>query len=165
MSPTGATHVMNEAVRHYILQGVAATPTVLAYLLKHAPKQLWDRRPDPERFTLREVVAHLADWETVWQERLGKVRDEDRPTLPDRDPDQMAKEHDYEHADVGASLRRFQESRQDVLKLLESLELAQWSRFGHHTTRGILTIQDLAVIILGHDHYHLAQVVEWIESP
>ncbi|OGF54585.1 MAG: hypothetical protein A2Z21_06850 [Candidatus Fraserbacteria bacterium RBG_16_55_9] len=157
--------MINEAVRKYILQGTAASPTVLAYLLKNAPKQVYDRRPDPERFTIREVVAHLADWESVWMERLSKVRDEDRPTLPDRDPDQMAKEHGYEHADVGASLRRFQEGRREVLKLLENLEPSEWSRIGHHTTRGTLSIHDLAVIMLGHDNYHLVQVTEWIELP
>lgn len=157
--------MINEGVRSYILQGLQATPAVLAHLLKHASKQIWDKRPDPERFTLREVAAHLADWESVWQERLGRVRDENHPILPDRDPDQLAKDHDYAHADVGASLRRFQEGRKKVLQILEELELSAWSRTGQHTTRGTLSIHDLAVIILGHDGYHLKQVTEWIELP
>ncbi|MBI3460036.1 hypothetical protein HY009_03800 [Candidatus Acetothermia bacterium] len=48
--------------------------------------------------------------------------------------------------------------------MLENLEISQWSRKGNHTERGLLTMQDLAVIIVGHDSYHLRQVAEWIEK-
>ena len=156
--------MINEAVRHYILQGISATPVVLTHLLQDTNRQIWDRRPDPERFTLREAVAHLADWESVWLARLGKVIKLDRPILPDLDTDQMAKEHNYSQADLQASLKTFQEGRKKILQLLEKLELGQWSRTGNHTSRGTLSIQDLAVIILGHDNYHLAQVAEWTDA-
>jgi len=156
--------MINEGVRHYLLEGLSATPTVLNHMMSNAMKSTWDKRPDPERFTLREVAAHLADWEGVWFERLDKVRTQEMPTLQGYDPDDFLKKNNYAQIEVGTSLKRFQEGRAKILKMLEALEVSQWSRKGNHTERGLLTMQDLAVIIVGHDSYHLRQVAEWIEK-
>ncbi|MBI1743186.1 DinB family protein [Candidatus Acetothermia bacterium] len=156
--------MINEGVRHYLLEGLSATPAVLSHMMSSAPKSVWDKRPDPERYTLREVAAHLADWEGVWFERLDKVRTQEMPTLQGYNPDDFLKKNNYAQIEVGTSLKRFQEGRAKILKMLENLEISQWSRKGNHTERGLLTMQDLAVIIVGHDSYHLRQVAEWIEK-
>ena len=156
--------MINEGVRYYLLQGLSATPTVLNHMMSYATKSIWDKRLDPERFTLREVVAHLADWEGVWFERLDNVRTQEMPTLQGYVPDDFLKKNNYAQIEVGTSLKQFQEGRAKILKMLEALEPSQWSGGGNHTERGLLTMQDLAVIIVGHDSYHLHQVAEWIEK-
>ena len=52
----------------YLLSALEGAPDVIAALLDGVPPDdaLWDRRPDPERFSLREIVAHLADWDGVY---------------------------------------------------------------------------------------------------
>jgi hypothetical protein len=155
---------VNEATCRYLLEGLAATPVVLAYLLDETGAEIWDRRPDPERFTIREVVAHLADWEAISLRRLERIRAEKDPLLPDIDEGELAKRNDYAHVAVGNGLRSFQRSRTQLLKMLAQLEPSEWVRIAHHETRGRLNIQDLATIVLGHDNYHLRQVTEWIES-
>jgi uncharacterized damage-inducible protein DinB len=124
---------------------------------------IWDRRVDPERFTLREILAHLADWESVWMERLERMHAEQEPILPDIDEGKLTKQNDYPNADVSNSLQRFRQGRTNLLQALERLEPSEWSRTAYHETRGSLNVQDLAMIILGHDGYHLRQVAEWIE--
>ena len=64
--------MMPAAVRKYLLSALAGTPVVADRLLLdvHADDPRWDFRPEPDRFTLREVVAHLADWEPIHLERL-----------------------------------------------------------------------------------------------
>ena len=73
-------------IRNYLLAGLAATPDILDALLKDAADDspLWDARPDLERFTIREALAHLADWEPIWQARIIRIRDEDSPELRKR---------------------------------------------------------------------------------
>src|SRR5437879_4197786 len=54
--------------RKYVLAGLTGSPDVLEALLKDVGPNdpAWDKRPDPERFTIREVLAHLADWEGIF---------------------------------------------------------------------------------------------------
>lgn len=155
--------MVNERVHHYLREGLEATPIVLGRLLERATEEIWDRRPDPQRFTPREAIAHLADWEPIWSERLERLRTEVDPLLPSRDPDQLAKEHDYANAQPRDSLRRFQEGRAQLLQRLAGLAPHEWGRTGRHGEIGTISIQDLAQLILGHDGYHLRQVAELID--
>src|SRR5689334_12368800 len=100
--------------RRYVLAGLSSTPEVLATILKglDSSDSAWDFRPDPERFTLREMVAHLADWDPIFLHRLERIRDEDNPNLPDLDEGQIAIESDYAHQDPVENLNRFRQGRE-----------------------------------------------------
>jgi len=152
-----------ERARRYLATALAGTPAVVARLLRGAGPDDYDRRPDPERFTLREVIAHLADWEGVWWERLEAVRTRHRPVLPGYDEGQWAIDHDYAHADVERQLACFAERRRRLVALLESLGPQDWERVGLHTEVGEITLEGLAVLVLGHDGYHTRQIAEWLQ--
>jgi uncharacterized damage-inducible protein DinB len=154
--------MLPEGARRYLLHGLSATPVTVDRLLRAAAPEDWDRRPDPERFTLREVIAHLADWEPVWQERIQAIRTHDRPTLQSYDESQWAIDHDYAHAVPVEQQTRFRESRARLLHVLQDLSPEEWERAGIHTQWGPLSLEAMAVLILGHDGYHLRQIAEWL---
>ncbi len=160
--------MLNEFTRRYLLDGLRHTPNVLAHVLApivtEAPSESWDRRPVADRFTLREVLAHLADWDTVWRERLELILTEDTPYLPDRDPEQLARDRDYGSAHPTTSLERFQTRRAELVERLRHLNAEAWGRTGQHQVHGAFTVADLAATALGHDSYHLAQAAEWIRT-
>src|SRR5689334_15273409 len=110
--------MLPDQARGYLLHGLGATPVVVDRLLREATPDDYDRRPDPERFTLREVLAHLADWEPIWLERLRKLRTESQPALPSYDEGQLAIDHDYAHADVNEQQARFRDGRAALLRFL-----------------------------------------------
>lgn len=155
--------MLPEKTRYYLMEGMSAPPNVLTHLLKGATDAELDRRPDPERFTLREAVAHLADWDTIWLERLTAMRDRDRPTIQGYDEGQLAVDHDYAHADVGDQLALFRERRERLMAFFRALTPEEWDRQGLHTELGPMSISDWAAQILGHDGYHLRQAVEWLQ--
>lgn len=148
----------------YILSGLEATPTVLQLLLLHQPEIAFDKRPDPERFSLREVVCHLADWEGVWLGRMQKMASEDDPELPGYDEGQWAIDHQYSVANAQEQIRKFVEGRKALVAFLKSLSPEQWERTGLHSQWGSVSIVSLATIVLGHDGYHTKQIVEWLNS-
>jgi len=156
--------VINPGALNYTLDGLTGAPVALAGLLARATDAHWDHRPDPERFTLREVLAHLADWEPIWLERAGKILSEEGATLPGYDPDAFAREHDYAGADVQESLEEYRRGRAALLARLPELSDAAWNRRGRHGELGPLPLYQLAQLILGHDVYHLRQVAEWLEA-
>ena len=101
----------------------------------------WDFRPDPARFTLREVVAHLADWEPIHLERLTRMLEEENPMLPDIDESKMAAENDYAHSDPRASLEWLRGGRLKVTKLLSTLLPGEWTREGDREKIGPVTVE------------------------
>jgi hypothetical protein len=149
------------AVLRYLQGGLAATPIVLEQLCAGITTEEMDRQVDPERFTLREAIAHMADWEGVWEERISRMVEEDNPVLPGYDEGQWAIDHDYAHSDFAEQLDRFRAGREKLTALLASLGPEEWGRTCIREDIGPLTIGDLATLVLGHDGYHLRQVVEF----
>ncbi len=154
--------MLPERTRNYLILGLEGSPIVLERLLRSSDDAACDRRPDPERFTVREVMAHLADWEGVWLERMTRMRTQAHPTLLGYDEGEWAIAHDYAHLDVADSLAKFRAGRADLTQFLRSLAPEEWERTGLHAEQGPLTIADLATLIISHDGYHSRQLVEWL---
>ena len=154
------------SARNYLLKALAGTPDVLEQLLANraVDDPLWDFSPDPVRFTLRQVMAHLADWEPIWKERFERTRDESRPFLPSIDEGQMEIDLDYSHQNPLENLRRFRAGRAEFVKVLDSLETADWDRPCEREFVGPLTLQMMAGYVLSHDGYHLQQVATYLKE-
>lgn len=150
--------------RKYLLAAISGTPDVLDGMLKHVPSEddAWDLSPDSERFTLREVVAHLADWESVFRERINRTRAESEPTLQGYDECAWAVEHDYAHTDPHDSLGHFRQERAETVALIRSLDDGEWERLAHHSQYGPMTLEAQIAQIAGHDGYHTQQVAIWL---
>ncbi len=151
--------------RAYLFKALSGTPEVLARLLSGVADKdpIWDRRPDPDRFTLREILAHLADWEPIWRTRFAKMRDEVTPFLPSIDEGEMVIENDYAHQNPSDNLARYKAGRESLVELLSSLDDDVWDRKGNREFVGVLTVQMLASLVQSHDGYHLLQVVKWLD--
>lgn len=148
----------------YILSGLEASPVVVSELLRGKPESTFDKHPDPERFSLREVICHLADWEGVWLDRMQRMASEDKPTLPGYDEGQWAIDHKYSEANAQEQITKFIEGRKALVEFLKGLAPEQWERTGIHSQWGMISIQSLATLVIGHDGYHTKQIVEWINS-
>ncbi len=154
---------MPEAARKYVVDGIAATPVILSSLLHGMGNvdSAWDHRPDPDRFTLREVMAHLADWDDVFAQRIIRMRDDEHPFLESVDEGQLCLDRHYATQDPLANVERLKASRPGVVALLRALPESAWERTGHREFVGDVTLSQLAAMILGHDTYHLRQVAEF----
>ena len=156
--------MLPEKVFQYLLIDLESAPDVLAALLASVPAETWDRRPDPDRFTLREMVAHLADWEGVFLGRLKQTRDEENATLQGLDEGQIAIDHDYAHADPSECLARYQAGRAQIVALLRGLSPEGRERIGTHTEVGPISLAAQAVLIAAHDGYHRRQAVDYFSD-
>jgi uncharacterized damage-inducible protein DinB len=150
--------------RDYLLKALAAQPIVLDELIKDASADAWDNRPDPARFSLREVLAHLADWEPIWLERVQRIAKGDNPFLPSIDEAQMVIENDYASADPRQSAARYQSGRAELVDYLSRVPNEAWDMSGDREFVGTVTLQQLATMALSHDGYHMRQVVEWLRA-
>lgn len=151
-----------ETVVNYLVGGIEATPVILAALLSKRDRTdpMWDDRPDPERFTLREVMAHLADWDPIFLDRVVRMVCEDHPFLPSIDESVICAERNYDLQDPLANLERLKLSRPELVAALRVLPADDWERTGTRELVGALDLFQLMSMILSHDSYHIKQVAE-----
>ncbi len=147
----------------YLFAALESTPILLAGALTGLTDAEADFRPDPARFTLREVLAHLADWDPIFSERLTRMQGEDHPTLPGYDEGAKAIEHDYVSSDWREQLALFTERRRTLTAQVRAFSPEDWPRTADRPEIGVLSMQDLTMLIPLHDIYHLRQVREWRE--
>ena len=115
----------------------------------------------PERtgkWSIRDVIQHLADSELVGGYRFRMILAHDRPTLAGYDQDLWAKRLGYAEADVHTALEDFARLRQANLRLFERASSADRERVGIHTERGEESIAQLIPTYAGHDIVHLRQI-------
>lgn len=150
-------------LRNYLLNALGGTPSVLTALLADLSdgSAAWDARPEADRFTLREITAHLADWEPVARGRIGRTRSEEKPFLPNWDEGAAAVAGRYDQTEPHDSLRSFRDRRAETVALLETLGEPEWHRVAERENVGELSIYTQIVLILAHDGYHLRQVTEY----
>ena len=135
---------------------------MLAALLAGLPTDspVWDARLDADRFTVRELLAHLADWEPVAHTRIVRTLSEETPLLPNWDEEQAAVIGDYAHTNPQESLLWFTERRAATVTRLRSLTATDWNRVAQREGVGMLSVERQAFLMLAHDGYHLRQTVE-----
>lgn len=121
------------------------------------PKQLkW--RPEPGKWSIAEIVAHLADVEIVASWRMRSAIGASGATIQPFDQDAWAATFDYANRDVKRSVEVFRVLRENNLAMLKALPREKWDCYGMHLERGKETIAHLARMFAGHDTNHLLQV-------
>jgi uncharacterized damage-inducible protein DinB len=122
-----------------------------------SPEQL--SKPEaPGKWSMRQVVRHLADSELIWGYRVRRILADDRPAIEGYDQDNWAARLRYERADLDESLAQIRALRASNLSLIRSLDAAQLKRVGVHSERGEESIEHLIRMYAGHDILHLNQL-------
>ena len=149
--------------KNYLMGALEGAPDIFEYILAGVSLEEIDRRPDPERFTIREIMAHLAEWEPIFLERMRRIRNENEPVLPNIDEGQLAIDHDYAHKDLAEQIRLFRAGRAQNVAFLNSLQPSDWQRTGKRPEIGVVTIEAIATLMPLHDAYHIRQICQWRE--
>ena len=136
----------------------SAAPAKLASLVDGLSAEQLARRPAPEKWSIQEIAAHLADDELVGGYRLRMILSSPGTAIQAFDQDVWARAGRYDRTEVRSSLERFRVLRQANLALLRSLGPAEWEMFGVHAERGVETVRDIAMYFAGHDINHFKQI-------
>lgn len=153
-----------------LMDALEGLPTVCGTLvLSLAPDDpRWDRRSDPERFTLREVFAHLADYDVRWNDYLDKAltATADAPaSVPVFTPDEVAAGRGYDQSDPHERLAALRASRNALVAKFRGLEDEAWTAHAITSPRhGTLNLDELATLFVAHDGYHTRQIAEYVSQ-
>ena len=115
-------------------------------------------RPEPAKWSIAEIVAHLADTEIVASWRMRSVIGENGITIQPFDQDAWASAFQYNKRDAKRSMEIFRILRENKLALLREIPRETWDNYGMHLERGKETIAHLVRMFAGHDTNHVLQV-------
>jgi hypothetical protein len=136
----------------------AATAERLERLIEGRSTASLRERPEPDRWSVNEILAHLADGEIVGGFRMRFILGSPGAPILGFDQDQWVVSGHYDKRDPRKSLEQFRVLREVNLALLDSLEPEQWQHYGIHSERGQESIADIVRMFAGHDINHLRQV-------
>jgi hypothetical protein len=114
--------------------------------------------PAPGKWSIAEIVAHLADVEIVASWRMRAILGSNGTPIQPFDQDAWASVFEYGKRDVKQSLEVFRVLRENNLAMLKALPRERWDNYGMHAERGKETVAHLARMFAGHDTNHTLQV-------
>ena len=138
----------------------STTAKKLATLTKGLAKSQLRRKPAPDKWSIAQIMAHLADAEVVLGWRLRLVLGSNGIAIQPFDQDVWSNIFDYEHSDPKESLEIFRALRAANLALLKRVPKELWNNYGMHQERGKETVAHMVQMIAGHDLNHLRQIEE-----
>jgi len=134
------------------------TPAAAARAVEDlSPAQL--RKPEaPGKWSIAQVLQHLADSDLVWGWRVRLILAQDRPTLTGYDQDLWAERLHYADADALEALEQLRVLRRGNLGLIARATPEDLKRVGVHSERGEESVGYLCGLYAGHDLLHLRQI-------
>jgi uncharacterized damage-inducible protein DinB len=148
-----------------LIVALEGAPDVVDGLLdyKELDDPLWDFRPYAERFTLREIVAHLADLEEVWIDKFVRTRQTDRTEFERFDTSQKVMDNNYAASNPKERCAVYRSRREELASILKSFAGEDWGKVAvNPLPLGEITLEDQANFVVVHDGYHTGQIAQWI---
>ena len=133
-------------------------PELLAVVLTGVYGDETDFTPAPGKWSVRQIIAHLADTELVAAHRFRQVIAEENPTLVAYNQNAWATNLDYARRQPKQSLETFRRLRAENYDLLKALPEAAFERSGTHTERGQQTLRQMLDTFADHVESHARQM-------
>jgi len=142
----------------------SATNRKLARLVKGVSTAKLRKRPAPEKWSVAEILAHLADVEIVIGWRMRSILGNPGTAVQAYDQNAWVVTGHYEKRDPRKSVELHRIVREANLALLKSLSPDQWKHYGQHAERGQESIEHIVRMVAGHDINHMLQIERIVKA-
>lgn len=141
-----------------LLERFRRGPELLAMVLTGVFGEEEDFVAAPGRWSIRQIIAHLADSEMVCAQRMRQIVAEEQPTLVAFDQEAWTRNLDYVRRKPKQSLESFRRVRGENYELLKELPEAAYARTGNHSQRGPITLRFQVELLAEHAESHARQM-------
>ena len=149
---------MTPEERNQKISAYASAHHQLTNALAKIPKELWQYKPGPERWSIHEVILHIADSEANSYVRCRRFIAESGLSVMAYDEDQWARKLSYHDQSPEDAIELFKCLRQLTSRLIQSLPASIWSNTVEHPENGTMTLDDWLEIYTNHVHEHIQQI-------
>jgi hypothetical protein len=156
--PVNTQRYLSALAKKDPVKSMAGAPDRIAKLLRGLDEKTMAKRPAPGKWSIKEVIAHLADGEFMVGSRIRMVASMERPVLIGYDQDAFVERLHVDQRTTGELFIAFAAVRAANVALYELLPKSSYTRVGLHNERGEESIGTMLDIYSGHDLVHEAQI-------
>jgi len=138
-----------------LLQEYAGGTQLLADAIQHVPPDMFDEKPVPGTWSVRQVICHLADAEIVYADRIKRMLIEDNPTLIGWSPDESVNDELCLCRDLSNEVEVIRTVRLQVTAILGAQDIEVWQRTAVHNEDGPMTLETVLERITRHIPHHV----------
>lgn len=112
----------------------------------------------PGKWSIKKILVHLADAESVLHERIKRVIAEPKPVIWAFDQDLWCNHLDYDHFPLEISRSLYLANRQSIIYLAQNFYEKLGSNQFVHSEAGLRTLKDEFDKVAMHNRSHLNQI-------
>ncbi len=149
---------MDAVARGELLIKYAKGPAQLRTALERYPKESLDFKPGPGKWSIQDIILHVAETEVHFYLRGRTIVNEPGTAIRPFDQDLWARSLDVSAQPLGEAVELVRLLREMTARQLRALPEAAWERHGVHPEKGKITLERWLEICVGHLDTHLAQL-------
>jgi len=131
---------------------------IVVEALEGFPAEMWQFKPAPDRWSIHEIVVHLADSEANAYVRCRRFIAEPGNAVMAYDQDAWAARLNYHQQSTEDALELFKWLRHTTFNLIRALPDAVWSNTATHPEHGSMSFERWLEIYEEHPRKHIAQM-------
>jgi len=141
------------------LEAAEKSPKEIAAAVSGLPPQVLRYKPAPDKWSILEILSHLADIEIVYAYRLRQMLADQKPVIAPMDQDEWAKNLGYMDTPAPELVALYGLNRHHNLRLLLRLKPADLEKSAFHPEyQQAVTLATLVEKMAGHGTNHLQQI-------
>ena len=148
-----------------ILSILHETPDRLGAMTDGLTEAQLRTRPEPEEWSVIEIVAHLRSCADVWSDAMHSIVATSHPTIRAVNPTTWIEHTDYRQLGFAVTMQAFRTQRRALLALLEPLPARGWTRSATVLGAGTpleLTVHSYAERLARHERTHWRQIAKTV---
>jgi uncharacterized damage-inducible protein DinB len=141
------------------LHAIETNPARVAAAVSGVDTDTLRYKPAPNKWSIMEIVGHLADMEVMFAYRMRQMLADKNPTIAPIDQDDWARNLRYQDGDLDLFLNMYQTGRRANLRLLRRLTVADLDKGAFHPELDRnMTVNEIVGRMAAHDPNHLGQI-------
>jgi len=117
---------------------------------------LWS--PNPSKWNIKEVLAHLIQTNALYLGRLNHILEEREEDLALFDADTEIRKEEFSTYSIERLLREFLSSRKEIDSLCMKTLDEDWLKKSNHPEKGELSFTEVVRFVATHDEMHIDQI-------
>lgn len=156
--PFYAAYIQKVDTSLSIVDGLCKAEDEFFELLKPLSEEKMMHRYAEGKWSIKEIVSHLADGERIFGARALRIARNDQTDLPGFDEDLLARECGADFREKNALIEEFFTVRKASISLFNSFRPEYYTRTGS-ISGNMISVRALGYIMIGHQLHHL-QVIK-----
>lgn len=143
---------MDTTERERLIESYGKAYDKIVAALAEFPRDMWQWRPAPDKWTIHENIVHLADSEANSYIRCRRFIAEPGSLVLGYDQEVWTKKLDYHQQSVEDALELFRLLRKKSYDLIKNLPNEIWKNTVEHSENGTMTFEDWLRVYENHTH-------------